>query len=186
MLVMELRTERLVLRRWEDADRAPFAAMNADPIVMEFFPAPLTAAESDAFVNRIEQGFDELGFGLWAVEQRTDRSFIGFVGLSPATFEAHFTPAVEVGWRLDRRVWGRGIATEAASAALSDGFGRLGLDAVVSFTATINIPSRRVMEKLGMAHDPGEDFDHPSVALDSPLRRHVLYRMAAARWSGQS
>lgn len=179
---MELRTERLVLRRWEDADRAPFAALNADPVVMEFFPAPLTLGESDALIDRIEHHFETAGFGLWAVEEQATESFAGFVGLSSATFEAHFTPAVEVGWRLDRRFWGRGIATEAANAALNDGFGRLGLAEIVSFTATVNTPSRRVMVRLGMTHDPADDFDHPSVAVDSPLRRHVLCRLSTVGW----
>lgn len=176
---MEVETERLLLRRWKETDLAPFAAMNADPEVMEYFPATLTRAESDAYVERIEQHFGDAGFGLWAVEMLEDGSFAGSVGLWSAAFSAHFTPAVEVGWRLDRRFWGRGIATEAASAALADGFGRLGLTEVVSFTAVINTPSRRVMERLGMTHDPKDDFDHPSVAEGSPLRRHVLYRTTA-------
>lgn len=174
--VVELRTARLTLRRWKEEDREPFAALNADAVVMEHLPSTLTRAESDAFVARIEQHFDEHDFGLWAVEVTATQQFIGYVGLWKATFEAHFTPAVEIGWRLAQHAWGRGFATEAARAALRDGFDRLRLDEIVSFTATSNVRSQRVMHKLGMTHDPADDFDHPNVAPTSPLRRHVLYR----------
>ncbi len=173
----ELLTERLRLRRWRRADRPPFAAMNGDPQVMEHFPAPLTAAESDAFVDRIEAAFDDRGFGLWAVELIDSGGFAGYVGLWPAEFEAHFTPAVEVGWRLAHRFWGHGYATEGARAAALDGFDRVGLDEIVSFTATVNVRSRRVMEKIGMRHDPGDDFEHPALSAGHPLRPHVLYRL---------
>ena len=173
-----LRTERLLLRRWRDGDLAPFAQLNADPEVMEHFPAPLTPAESDAMVARIEATFDDRGFGLWAVEVAKTGTFAGFVGLWWAAFDAHFTPAVEVGWRLARSHWGHGYATEAARAATADGFGRLGLAEIVSFTAVVNPPSRRVMERLGMTHDPGDDFDHPALPPGHRLRRHVLYRLA--------
>lgn len=173
-----LRTERLLLHRWRDGDRAPFAELNADPEVMEHFPAPLTAAESDAMVARIEATFDDRGFGLWAVEVTATGAFTGFVGLWPVGFDAHFTPAVEVGWRLARAHWGRGYATEAARAATADGFGRLGLAEIVSFTAVVNLPSQRVMERLGMTHDPRDDFDHPALPPGHRLRRHVLYRLA--------
>lgn len=175
---VELQTERLHLRRWQESDRAPFAALNADPVVMELFPAPLSAVESDAFMDRIEQHFDAHAFGLWAVELRGTEEFIGFVGLWPATFAAPFTPATEVGWRLARRFWGAGLAPEAAAAASADGFDRLGLEEIVSFTAAINLKSRRVMEKIGMTRDKAEDFEHPSVAEGDPLRTHVLYRLA--------
>lgn len=153
--------------------------MNADPVVMEFHPSTLTRSESDAFVDRIEEHFDAENFGLWAVEVETTSRFVGYVGLWPATFEAHFTPAVEVGWRLRSEAWGHGYATEAARVVLTDGFVRLGLDQIVSFTAAINRPSRRVMEKVGMDHKSADDFDHPSVAQASPLRPHVLYRLVA-------
>ncbi len=179
----ELRTERLLLRRWSDADREPFAALNADPTVMEFFPAPLTGAESNALVDKIEAHFAKTGFGLWAVEDVASSDFVGFVGLWPATFAAPFTPAVEIGWRLAQRHWGRGLAPEAARAALADGFDRLGLDEIVSFTAAINTNSRRVMSKIGMVHDAAEDFDHPSVEPGDRLERHVLYRLAADRFT---
>jgi len=174
---MELRTDRLVLRRWRDDDRAPFAALNADREVMKHFPSTLTRAESDAFIDRIEVFLEANGYGLWAVERLDRDEFIGFVGLALASFEAHFTPAVEVGWRLGRQHWGHGFATEAARIAVTDGFERLGLDEIVSFTATTNLPSQRVMERLGMTRDPEDDFDHPGVPIGHRLRRHVLYRL---------
>ncbi len=155
--------------------------MNADPIVMEHFPAVLTPGESDAFVDRIERHFDEHGCGLWAVEELDAQSFIGYVGLWPATFEAHFTPAVEVGWRLRRESWGHGYATEAARAALAYGFGVLQLDEIVSMTAITNVRSQRVMQKLGMTRDPSDDFDHPTLPQGHRLQRHVLYRQASPR-----
>ena len=178
MAPRELRTDRLRLRRWDDADREPFAALNADPQTMEFLPAPLSRAQSDAFVDRIEAIFEERGFGLWVVEEQARPGALGFVGLLPATFEAPFTPAVEVGWRLARAAWGRGFASEAARAAVDDGFARLGLAEIVSFTSTGNTRSRAVMERLGMTHDPDEDFEHPAVPPGDRLRRHVLYRLA--------
>lgn len=172
----ELRTERLLLRRWRRADRAPFAALNTDPEVMEHMTRLLTRAESDALVDRVEAGFEEHGFGWWAVEVPGVARFVGFVGLSVPSFEAHFTPAVEVGWRLARPFWGCGYATEAAAAALADGFGRVGLGEIVSFAVPANVRSVRVMERLGMTHDPADDFDHPWFPEGHRLRRHVLYR----------
>jgi ribosomal-protein-alanine N-acetyltransferase len=173
-----LRTERLALRRWRDADREPFAALNADPTVMERLATTLTRDESDAFVDRIERGFEERGFGLWAVEVIEGPSFVGFVGLNVPSFEAEFTPCVEVGWRLARDAWGHGYATEAARAAIADGFTRVGLDEIVSFTTPGHTRSRAVMERLGMTHDPADDFGHPSFPEDHPLHDHVLYRLA--------
>ncbi|GAA4574338.1 GNAT family N-acetyltransferase [Planotetraspora kaengkrachanensis] len=170
-----LETERLSLRRWREGDLEPFAALNADPVVMEHFPAALSRDESDALARRIEAGFEEHGFGLWAVE--ADGTFLGFTGLSVPRFTAAFTPCVEIGWRLARHAWGYGYATEAASAVLDDAFGRLGLPEVVSFTAVGNLRSQAVMRRIGMSRDPAEDFDHPALAEDSPLRRHVLYRI---------
>src|SRR6266550_6869146 len=174
----ELRTDRLRLRRWLPADRDPFAAMNADPAVMEYFPAPLSREESDALATRIEAHFDRHGFGLWAVEIPGVAPFAGFVGLSVPAFNAHFTPCVEIGWRLAVEQWGRGYATEAARAVLTFGFESLGLSEIVSFTVPGNLPSRRVMERIGMAHDPADDFDLPTPPEGHPFRRHVLYRMA--------
>jgi RimJ/RimL family protein N-acetyltransferase len=178
----ELETARLLLRRWRDANRAAFAALNADPVVMEHFPAPLTRSESDALVDRIEAGLDERGWGLWAVEVQDSHPFIGFVGLNPATFDAPFTPAVEVGWRLAREHWGRGYATEGARTALAFGFDELALDEIVSFTTHANARSRRVMERLGMRRDPADDFDNPNIAKGSPIRPHVLHRLNREFW----
>lgn len=182
MTVPTLRTKRLVLRPWRPIDREPFAELNADPEVMRHLPGTLERAASDAFADRIEAGFAEHDFGQWAVEVPGTADFIGFVGLSVAAFEAHFTPAVEVGWRLASEHWGRGYATEAATAALDYAFGPLAVCEVVSFTVPANAPSRRVMERLGMTHDAADDFDHPRLAADSPLRRHVLYRIDADDW----
>jgi RimJ/RimL family protein N-acetyltransferase len=173
----ELATQRLLLRQWREADFAPFAALNADPEVMRYFPAPLTAAQSDEFAANVQSHIAQEGWGLWAVEVGGGAPFVGFVGLNRVRFDAHFTPAVEVGWRLDRHCWGNGYATEAAAAALTFGFGRLRCPEIVSFTAHVNERSVRVMRRLGMSHDPAEDFDHPFVP-SGPLRRHVLFRTA--------
>jgi RimJ/RimL family protein N-acetyltransferase len=181
--VSKLTTQRLLLRQWRDADLAPFADLNADPEVMRYFPAALTARESDAMAGYARELIALNGWGLWAVEVAGGEPFIGFVGLNRPRFEAHFTPAVEVGWRLARAHWGCGYATEAATAAVSFGFDQLDLDEVVSFTTTGNERSMRVMQRLGMSHDPADDFDHPALA-DGPLRRHVLYRLPRERWHG--
>jgi RimJ/RimL family protein N-acetyltransferase len=178
--VRELRTDRLLLRGWRDSDRAPYAALNADPAVMEHFPAPLTRTESDAHVDRIRAHFDEHGWGLWAVEVPGVADFIGFVGLAVPRFEAPFMPCVEVGWRLTRSAWGQGYAPEGAAAALRFAFAEAGLEEVLSFTAVQNTKSRRVMEKIGMTHDPADDFDHPNLPVGHRIRRHVLYRTRTA------
>jgi RimJ/RimL family protein N-acetyltransferase len=180
--VPELRTERLVLRAWRDADRTPFAAMNADPVVMEHFPSTLTRAQSDAMVDLIQQRWAHGRPSLWAVEVPTVADFVGFVGLLEPSFTAPFTPCVEVGWRLAAPFWGDRYAPEGAAAALEHGFDVLGLDEIVSFTVPANDRSRRVMEKLGLHHDPADDFDHPNLAPGDPLSRHVLYRLSAAEW----
>ena len=176
--IPELRTDRLRLRAWRDADLEPFAELNADPVVMEHFPAPLSRAESDALVGVVQARWREGGPSWWAVEVIDRAPFIGFVGLSEVRFEEHFTPAVEVGWRLAREHWGRGYAPEAALAAIEHGFETLALAEIVSFTVRGNTNSRRVMEKLGMRHDPDGDFMHPSVPDGSPLGPHVLYRIS--------
>lgn len=178
----QLRTARLVLRRWRDDDRAPFARLNADPVVMEHFPAPLSPAESDDFVERIEAGFEERGYGLWAAEVPGVAPFAGFVGLNLATFDAPFTPALEVGWRLDRSHWGQGYASEGAVAAIAFAFDEVGVEEVVSFTTVRNQRSRRVMERVGMRLDPDGAFEHPSVPVGHPVRAHVLYRLECASW----
>jgi RimJ/RimL family protein N-acetyltransferase len=172
----ELRGERVLLRGWRPDDLVPFAALNADPCVMEHYPAQLTRAQSDSFVReRIVPQFAERGFGLWAVEVPGVAPFIGYVGLLEPTFEAHFTPCVEIGWRLAFPYWDRGYATEAARAALAFGFTEAGLDEIVSFTVPANRRSIGVMERLGMRYD-GE-FDHPRFPPGHTLRRHVLYRL---------
>jgi ribosomal-protein-alanine N-acetyltransferase len=167
------------LRLWRPDDRIPFAALNADPKVMEHFPSTLTRGASDALADRIERHFVEHGFGLWAIEVLGVAPFVGFVGLSIPEFATPFGPCVEVGWRLSAKHWNRGYATEGALAALTFGFETLGLQEIVSFTVSANAPSRRVMEKIGMVRDPDGDFDHPGLPESHPLRRHVLYRIGS-------
>ena len=181
MPIPDLQTERLRLREWHDADREPFAAINADPEVARYLGGVRTRAESDALVDRFLEHWQANGFGLWAIERAEDGLFLGFTGLSRPTFEAHFTPAVEVGWRFARDAWGHGYATEAARAALAFGFEVIRLDEIVSFTVPANERSRRVMERLGMHRDPADDFDHPRLTPGDPLRRHVLYRLQRPR-----
>jgi len=181
----QLTTERLILRPWREADREPFARINSDPAVMEFFPALLTPAESDALVDRVEAHFAAHGFGVWATELKSTGEFIGFVGLWRPSFEAHFTPCVEIGWRLAAAHWGKGLATEAAQAAIDYAFSEQGLNQIVSFTAIENARSRRVMEKIGMTRDPADDFDHPALPEGHRLRRHVLYRKCKEQGSSQ-
>lgn len=176
-------TERLVLRRWRSEDREPFARLNADPRVMEFFPAPMTREESDRQIERFERHFEEHGFGIWAVERRDEPGCIGCLGLLWVTFEAAFAPAVEIGWKLVAEQWGRGLASEGAREALRYGFETLGREEILSFTVPANWRSRRVMEKRGFHRDPGEDFDHPRVPEGHPFRRHVLYRLRREEWA---
>lgn len=180
-----VRTGRLLLRAWQESDLAPFAAMNADPVVMEHFPEPYSRQRSDAFVERIRAAWEQNGFGLWAVERLDLGCFIGYVGLWPATFDAPFTPAVEVGWRLAAAHWGQGFATEGGRAALEYGFATLGLAEIISFTARRNAPSRHVMERLGMIRDATMDFEHPAVPEHHPGRPHVLYRVTRERWQDE-
>jgi RimJ/RimL family protein N-acetyltransferase len=175
--VTELRTERLIMRQWRPSDRVPFAQLNADPRVMEFFPAVLTPAQSDETIARVEKHWRQHGFGVYAVECIADRRFAGFIGLIVPAFEAPFTPCVEIGWRLAVDFWGQGFATEGARAVVQHAFDGLGLDSLVSMTVPANLRSRRVMEKLGMTRDPADDFDHPKLPQGHPLRRHVLYRL---------
>ena len=179
--VPELRGDRVLLRGWREDDLEPFAALNADPRVMEHFPRLMTREQSDSFVvDRIVPQFSARGFGLWAVEVPQVAAFIGFVGLQEPAFEAWFTPCVEVGWRLAVPFWGFGYATEAARVSLAFGFDRVGLDEIVAFTVPANRRSISVMERLGMSQD-GE-FDHPRLPAGDPLRRHVLYRLSSRRW----
>ncbi len=178
---MVIETDRLALRPWIASDREPFARMNADPRVMEFMPAALSRQESGQLADRIEAHFRERQFGLFAAELRRDHSFIGYIGLAIPGFRAKFTPCVEIGWRLAAEHWGQGLATEGARAVTRQAFEVLGMEDLVSFTVPANWRSRRVMEKLGMTHDPADDFDHPSLPLGHPLRRHVLYRLSRSK-----
>jgi ribosomal-protein-alanine N-acetyltransferase len=177
-----IETERLLLRPWREADLEPFAQLNADARVMEHFPRAASRAESQALMARIRAHFDRHGYGFWAVDVKGGDSFIGFVGLGTVPFDAHFTPAVEIGWRLAHASWGRGYASEAARAALRFAFLELELDEVVSFTVTANHRSRAVMDRIGMHHADADDFDHPHVPIGHPMRRHVLYRLGGAEW----
>jgi RimJ/RimL family protein N-acetyltransferase len=172
-----LRGARVILRPWRDEDRAPCAAMNADPRVMAFFVKRLDRTESDALVDRFREHFTVHGFGLWAVEVPGVAPFVGFTGLEVPRFDAPHGPCVEIGWRLAFEHWGRGYATEAARLALDYGFGALGLPEILATTAVANRRSRAVMERLGMRRDPARDFDHPLLPEGHPLRRHVLYRL---------
>ncbi len=177
-----------MLRPWRPADRPPFAELNADAEVMRFFPAPLTSEQSDALVDRIVAAFERQdGWGLWALEERSSGAFLGFTGLATVSFAAAFAPATEIGWRLRRDAWGHGYVTEAARAVVAFAFAPseealgLGLGQLVSFTTRANERSRAVMSRLGMRHDPADDFDHPALPDGHPQRRHVLYRLDASR-----
>lgn len=170
-----LTTERMILRRWHDSDRELFARMNADSRVMEFFAACLSLEDSDSLVDKIESHFDEYGFGLCAAALRKDGTFIGFIGLAVPDFDAPF--GVELGWRLAAEYWGHGLATEGARAVVQHAFTTFDLDEIVATTVPANTRSRRVMEKLGMRHNPADDFDHPLLPEGHWLRRHVLYRL---------
>ena len=176
-------TPRLILRPWMESDLPFFAEQNADPVVMQFIAGALTREESDAYVERARAHFAQNGFCKWAVEAPGVAPFIGAVGLTYVKFEGSFTPAVEVAWRLNRRYWGQGYATEAAQAAIADGFIRIGLTEIVSMTALTNAASMRVMERLGMTRSI--EFDHPHHPDDDPLRQHILYRLLRAARSAQ-
>lgn len=178
----ELQTDRLVLRAFRDSDREPFAALNADPVVMTYLQGPYGRRRSDGFVDRIGTVWAERGWGLWALERSDTGEFIGFTGLAPAEFDAPFTPAVEVGWRLAVAHWGHGFASEAAQESLRFGFEDVGLNEIVSFTAADNVRSRRVMGRISLRRDPAGDFEHPWVPTGSPIRPHVLYRQSREQW----
>ena len=175
-----LDTDRLLLRRWKDSDLPVFTALNSDPRVMKYFPAPLSLEETQRFVQANEESFFRRNFGLWAAELKETGRFIGFVGISVPSFKAPFMPCVEIGWRLSYDYWGKGLATEGAKRVLELAFGELKLPEVVSFTTLGNLSSRRVMEKIGMIRDPREDFLHPRLE-GHPLAPHVLYRLRNPR-----
>jgi RimJ/RimL family protein N-acetyltransferase len=172
-----IETERLILRQWREEDRAPWRAMNADAEVMRHFPAPLTAEQADAIMDRERDRIAVSGVGLWAVERRADGLFLGFVGLCPAGAALPLAGEWEVVWRLARHAWGQGYASEAARAALAHAFEGMGLERVVSFTATTNLASQAVMRRIGMVPVPAEDFDHPALPQGHPLRRHVVHEV---------
>jgi ribosomal-protein-alanine N-acetyltransferase len=182
MKSLALHTKRLLLRRWTREDRVPFAAINSDPEVMYYRFAPLNRQESDDLIDEIEACFDKHGFGLWAVERRHDGRLLGFTGLAISDFDAPFCPAIDVGWTLARDVWGHGYATEAATASLDFAFGELELSEVVAHTTRLNEPSQAVMRRLGMAHDPADDFDGPWYPVGHPRRRFVLHRINEPEW----
>jgi ribosomal-protein-alanine N-acetyltransferase len=179
-VAIALRTPRLILREWRDDDLEPFAAMSADPEIMELLLGPYDRAKSENWVAWARDFWREHGYGLWVVEIPGTARFVGIVGLNLARFEAHFTPAVEVAWRLTRPYWGQGIAREAGRAVIEDGFYRIGLDEIVAITTPPNIRSWGLMERLGMVRDVDGDFDHPGVPEGNRLRRHVLYRLRRA------
>ncbi len=172
-----LQTERLKLRQWAPDDLEPFARMNADADVMRYFERPQTLDESQALIARQKEHITQKGYGLWAAERIADNRFIGFIGLADVSSDLPFAAAIEIGWRLDKSVWGQGLAPEGARACLAFAFSALSLGEVVSFTAVTNQPSVRVMEKIGMRRDHSGDFDHPRVGVQSPVRPHVLYRI---------
>lgn len=180
-MIPSLTTERLILRQWTEADFAPFAALNADPVVMEHFPALWPREESDAVARRNGRLIAERGWGFWVVESKEGDPFLGFVGLHVPSDELPFYPCVEIGWRLFPSAWGRGIATEAARAGLEYGFETLGLDEIVAFTTLKNSRSTAVMERLGMLRDAAT-FAHPQVPVESGMREHYLYRITPQRW----
>ena len=164
----------IILRQWKDSDLDPFAEMNRDPEVMRYFPRSLTREECREALERFRAEIDSRGWSIWAVE--ADGQFAGSIGLAQPRFEAPFTPCVEIGWRLRREFWGKGVAYRAACQAEAYAFNTMKLPELVSYTATINLPSRRLMQRLGFTHSPGEDFLHPSLPEESHLRPHALYR----------
>lgn len=182
-MAIDIITERLHLRQWKDADREPYAALNLDPVVMRFFPGLQSREGSDSDIKRWSTELDDRGWSNWAVETRASGKFIGFIGLTVPRRALAFMPCVELGYRLAREHWGKGYATEGAKAALRIGFDRLGLQEIVSFTSCINLPSRAVMERVGMTNADA-DFDYPNPALldDSELKKHCLYRLSRESW----
>ncbi|MGD9591316.1 MAG: GNAT family N-acetyltransferase [Candidatus Berkiella sp.] len=172
-----IESERLILREWQPTDLAPFVHINQDPRVMEHMPSLLTADESKAFMDSIMAHFAKHGFGLYACEEKESSQFIGYVGLNIPSFEAHFTPTVEIGWRLHADFWGKGYATEGAKIVLEKAFREFNLPEITSFTVPANVRSQRVMQKIGLHHTPQDNFIHPRLGPDHPLGLHVLYRL---------
>jgi len=181
-----LETKRLILRTWQDDDLEPMTAINQDPKVMEYFPSIQDRDSTYCFIECVKKHQEQHGFSLYALALKPTGEMIGFVGLQYAQFNAHFTPAVEVGWRLAFEHWKKGYATEAAQAVLHYAFTQLDLDEIVSFTTSGNIASQRVMEKIGLHHNKKDDFDHPKLSTISPLCRHVLYRITKQEYLAKS
>lgn len=177
---MRLITDRLILRSWRDSDREPSAAINGDPEVMRYFPSLQDTAVTNASVDKRMAHDEKHGFCFWAAELRENNKFIGFIGMEHVHEDIPYAGSVEIGWRLAKDYWGQGLAPEGAKACLAYAFSTLDLSHVVSFTSENNQPSRRVMEKIGMVHEPKNDFDHPGVPDDSPVKPHVLYRIEAS------
>ncbi|BEV71007.1 GNAT family N-acetyltransferase [Paludibacterium sp. THUN1379] len=186
MIPRVLDTARLILREWQAEDLPALRVLNADPVVMAHFPAPLSARQSDALVERLQQRMIQQGWGFWALERKRDGECLGFCGLNQPAWQAHFTPCVEIGWRLARAHWGKGYAREAARAVLRYGFDQLQLAEIVAFTVPANQRSRAVMQAIGMQRDDTGDFLHPQLPADHPLAPHVLYRLNAASWRTQA
>ena len=174
---LTLETPRLILRQWKDADLDPWAEMNTDPRVMEFFPVNYDRVRSDETAHRTRDELERLGYGFWVVEPKATGKFSGIIGINEIPYEVPFTPKTEVGWRLTYDAWGHGYATEGAKACLGVAFNTLGWDEVVAITALVNARSEKVMQRLGMSRDLSADFDHPRVEEGSFLRRHMLYRI---------
>jgi len=176
-----LETERIILREWRESDLPALAKINADPDVMRYFPASLTVQESENLVNRFQQHIHHNGFGFFALELKSDRQLIGFTGLNKPYYALPFSPCVEIGWRLAKEFWGKGLASEAAGKCLQFAFEQLTLRDVVSFTAVDNVKSRSVMERIGM-QNVAQNFQHPLLPTGHALREHVLYKIDKAHW----
>ena len=172
-----IETKRLIIRQWEDKDLLPFFKLNSCPEVMKFYPKLLSEKESSSFIYKARTQIDEKGYSFWALELKSSGDFVGTIGINDVLFEAPFSPSVEIGWRLGKKYWRQGLGTEGAKSVLDYAFNNLCLDEIVSFTSSINIPSIKLMEKIGMRRDKSGDFDHPNVESCSPLRKHVLYRL---------
>ena len=179
-------SERLILRNWKDSDQPVFAQMNTDPKVMEFLPKSFWGNDGKEVIARIKNSIETNGYGMWAMERKDTGEFIGFTGLHSPTWEAHFTPCIEVGWRLASKYWGQGFATEGALASLDYGFNKMNLDEIVSFTVPDNTRSRKVMDRIGMTYDKSGDFNHPTLPENDPLSQHVLYRLSKKDYIGHS
>ena len=178
---VKIKTKRLLLRQWREEDKSIFASINSDPEVMEYYPKVLNTTESNEMAHKLETLISQKGWGFWAVEKIKNKQFIGFVGLHEPTYDLPVTPCVEIGWRIGKKHWGHGYATEAATAALDFAFNSLDLEQVYSFTSVTNKRSWSVMKRLGMVNT-NQNFNHPLITEDSPLKEHYLYRITRSQW----